>query len=202
TMAMQKLPLILPAENMQTTSGPMHRLIERGKALEQAGETEIVSIFGVQPWLDIPEMGCSVVVVTNGDQRAAERHASDLASDFWRSRREFDVELTPVDKAIRQALAVEGGPVVFAESSDSTGSAGRWTRGGKAYTTGVEPRMGRSVVLEGGQVRILIAEWSAMTVDPELFRSHGIDPQRMKIVVVKSPNGFRAEYEPIAKKIF
>ena len=41
-----------------------------------------------------------------------------------------------------------------------------------------------------------------MTVDPELFRSHGIDPQRMKIVVVKSPNGFRAEYEPIAKKIF
>ena len=41
-----------------------------------------------------------------------------------------------------------------------------------------------------------------MTVDPELFRSHGIEPRRMKIVVVKSPNGFRAEYEPIARKIF
>jgi microcystin degradation protein MlrC len=271
-MAMQKLPLIVPAENMQTTSGPMHLLIERGKALEKAGETEIVSIFGVQPWLDIPEMGCSVVVVTNGDQRAAERHASDLASDFWRSRREFDVELTPVDKAIRQALAVDGGPVVFAESSDSTGSGspgdstgvlrplleaglqepaaiflvdpeavgkaaeagagatvtmriggkfdrknsrpvkvtghvrmisdGRWTAWGKGYNTGIETCMGRSVVLEVGQVRILIAERSAMTVDPELFRSHGIEPLRMKIVVVKSPNGFRAEYEPIAKKIF
>ena len=41
-----------------------------------------------------------------------------------------------------------------------------------------------------------------MTVDPELFRSHGIDPTYCKIVVVKSPNGFRAAYEPIAAAIF
>ena len=33
----------------------------------------------------------------------------------------------------------------------------------------------------------------------ELFRSHGIDPAQMKIVVVKSPAGFRAAYGPIAK---
>jgi microcystin degradation protein MlrC len=58
------------------------------------------------------------------------------------------------------------------------------------------------VVLESGQVLILVAERSSMTVDPELFRSHGIDPVYCKIVVVKSPNGFRAAYEPIAKGIF
>jgi len=46
------------------------------------------------------------------------------------------------------------------------------------------------------------AERSSMTVDPALFRSHGIDPEYCKIVVVKSPNGFRAAYEPIAKAIF
>ena len=40
-----------------------------------------------------------------------------------------------------------------------------------------------------------------MTVDPELFRSHGVEPLYCKIVVVKSPNGFRAAYEPIAKRI-
>lgn len=48
---------------------------------------------------------------------------------------------------------------------------------------------------------MLIAERPAMTVDPELFRSHGIEPLYCKIVVVKSPNGFRAAYEPIAKRI-
>ena len=62
--------------------------------------------------------------------------------------------------------------------------------------------MGRTVVLEVGQVQILMAERSAMTVDPALFQSHGIDPVYCRIVVVKSPNGFRAAYEPIAKAIY
>jgi microcystin degradation protein MlrC len=61
--------------------------------------------------------------------------------------------------------------------------------------------MGRAVVLDVGKIRLLVAERSAMTVDPELFRSHGIEPERMRIVVVKSPNGFRAAYQPIAKKM-
>ena len=61
--------------------------------------------------------------------------------------------------------------------------------------------MGRAVVLDVGKIRLLVAERSAMTVDPELFRSHGIEPERMRIVVVKSPNGFRAAYQQIAKKM-
>jgi microcystin degradation protein MlrC len=81
-------------------------------------------------------------------------------------------------------------------------SDGRWTARARGYNTGIETSMGTSVVFESGMVRILIAERPAMTVDPELFRSHGIDPVFMKIVVVKSPNGFRAAYEPIARRIF
>lgn len=271
-MAFRKLPLIVPAENMQTTSGPMHRLIDQAKTLERKGRAEAVSVFGVQPWMDIREMGGSVVVVGNRNSQAAERIAGTLARRFWESRREFDVQLIPVNQAIKKALAVEGGPVVLAESSDSTGSGspgdstgvlkelvaanltepsaifvvdpqavaqaiaagvgnsvtlkvggkfdrknskpvkltgsvrlisdGRWTPRARGYNTGIETSMGRSVVLEAGSLRILMAERSAMTVDPELYRSHGIEPLYTKIVVVKSPNGFRAAYEPFAKAIF
>ena len=81
-------------------------------------------------------------------------------------------------------------------------SAGRWVGRARGYNTGITTCMGRAVVLEVGQVQILMAERSSMTVDPELFRSHGIEPLYCKIVVVKSPNGFRAAYEPIAKAIF
>jgi microcystin degradation protein MlrC len=62
--------------------------------------------------------------------------------------------------------------------------------------------MGRAVVLDIGEIRLLVSERPAMTVDPELFRSHGIEPGRMRIVVVKSPNGFRGPYGSIAKKVF
>jgi microcystin degradation protein MlrC len=211
-------------------------------------------------------------VVTNGNAMSADRYAAELARKFWDSRREFDLKLVPPKHAIRQALRIEGGPVVLAESSDSTGSGspgdstgvlkellaanlsepaaiflvdpdgvaqaaaagvgaavsleiggkfdrvnskpvqvsgrvrlisdGRWVARARGYNTGIEVQMGRAAVLQVGQVRILLAERSAMTVDPELYRSHGIDPCHMKIVVVKSPNGFRAAYKPIAKAIF
>ncbi|MBM3727218.1 MAG: M81 family metallopeptidase [Acidobacteria bacterium] len=271
-MFLRKLPLIVNAENSQSSSGPFGRLMRAAEALEAAGEAEAVSLFPVQPWMDIAEMGSAVVVVTNGDRKAAERVATDLASDWWRTREEFRVTLVAPEAAIRLAMAIDGGPVVLAESSDSTGSGspgdstgvlkhlvtaplagdaaiflvdpgavakayecgvggtvemsvggcfdtlnsqpvavrayvrllsdGRWTARARGYNTGIETHMGRAAVLEVGRVKILVAERSSMTVDPELFRSHGIDPVHCKIVVVKSPNGFRAAYEPIAREIF
>jgi microcystin degradation protein MlrC len=272
TMAWRKLPLIVNAENQQTSHGPARRLFARAEALESSGKAEAISIFSVQPWMDIHEMGSAVVAVTNGDARAADRQAAAIAQKYWDTRRDFEVELTPVEEAIELALATKGGPVVLAESSDSTGSGspgdstgvlkylvkaaltepaaiflvdpvaavglaavgvgatvrlslggrldrknskpvrvegrvrlisdGRWTARARGYNTGIETCMGTTVVFECGKVQILIAERSAMTVDPALFRSHGIDPLYCKIVVVKSPNGFRAAYEPIAKRIF
>lgn len=270
-IAYRKLPMIVPAENMQTTHGPMHRLIARGQQWESGARALAVSVYGVQPWLDIEEMGCSVVVVGN-DQKRAERMVDELAQRFWDTRREFAVRLTPPERAIREALRISGKPVVLAESSDSTGSGspgdstgllrpliqarltqpaaiflvdpqavarahragvgatitmaiggrldparsrplkvtgrvrvlsdGCWTPRARGYNTGIETSMGRAAILQVGTVRILLAERSTMTVDPELYRSHGIEPLDMKIVAVKSPNGFRAAYEPIAKGIF
>ncbi len=272
TMAWRKLPLIIPAENAQTYRGPMHKLIQAAQTLERAGKAEAVSIFPVQPWLDIAEMGCAVVSVTNDNLKAAQQQADTLARRLWDRKQDFDVHLVPPEKAIAKALRVKDGLVVLAESSDSTGSGspgdstgvlkhlikaplekpaaiflvdppavaraveagvgatvtmkiggafdkehskpvkvtgrvrlisdGRWTARARGYNTGITTCMGRSAVLEAGQVQILIAERSAMTVDPELFRSQGIEPLHCQIVVVKSPNGFRAAYEPIAKEIY
>ena len=62
-------------------------------------------------------------------------------------------------------------------------------------------QMGRAAVLTIGEISLLVAARTAPTIDPELYRSHGIEPRDMKIVLTKSPLGMRAEYEPIAKAI-
>jgi microcystin degradation protein MlrC len=271
-MKYAKLPLIIPAENSQTYRGPMHKIWQVAQRSEAAGKAEAISIFPTQPWMDIKEMGTAVVVVTNGNAKSAQKRANKLGRRLWTGRKAFDVKLTPVEEAIAEALRTEGGPVVLAESSDSTGSGspgdstgvlkhlvkapltepaaiflvdpaavarafeagvgatvtmkiggafdkrnskpvkvtgyvkaisdGRWVARARGYNTGITTCMGRTVVFQVGQVNVLMAERSAMTVDPELFRAHGIDPAWCKIVVVKSPNGFRAEYEPIASRIF
>ena len=65
----------------------MSKLIRSAQALEASGKAEAVSIFPVQPWMDIAEMGCAVVAVTNGDTRAAQKHADALAAGCGTTRR-------------------------------------------------------------------------------------------------------------------
>ena len=50
-------------------------------------------------------------------------------------------------------------------------------------------------------IHILVSERPLITVDPGLYRAVGLEPKDAQIVVVKSPNLFRAAYEPIAHEI-
>src|SRR3954452_12847073 len=96
TMAFRKLPLIIPAENSQTHRGPMAKLIQSAQSLEASGKAEAVSVFPVQPWMDIAEMGCAVVAVTNDDPRAAQKHADALAARLWNNKAAYEVKLHSV----------------------------------------------------------------------------------------------------------
>ena len=50
-------------------------------------------------------------------------------------------------------------------------------------------------------IDILAVERSLYFVGQRVFASHGCDPANYRIVVVKSPNGFRPYYESIASAI-
>ena len=117
--AMRKLPLIVPAENMQTTHGPMKQVFDTGYAYRDAHpEVLSVSSFGVQPWLDIEEMGCATLAVADRNQASARDCAREMGERLWSLREEFTPRLLRPRQAIEQALAEPGSPVVLAESSD------------------------------------------------------------------------------------
>ena len=103
SIAYRNLPLIIPPENSQTHRGPMHALITAAQAVEASGLAEAISIFPVQPWLDIAEMGCSVVAVTNNRPKSAQRYADTFARRLWRGKNDFEITLTPVPEAIAAA---------------------------------------------------------------------------------------------------
>lgn len=274
----QKLPLIVPAENMQTTHGPMHELRAEAYWLEAEGAASAVSVFGVQPWLDVQDAGCSAVVVAT-EAEDARRLAARLAEQFWRRRRDFAVDLVDVDTAVRRALAIPRGPVILVDSADcpSSGAPGdstaalramldaglgaeggdlglsnlclapvvdaaaaaachnaglgapiRLSVGGKldparsqpVQITGLVERLtdgrfirkgpgftglpldaGPSAVIATGVIRLLVLSRAVPTSDPELYRAAGLRPETARIVVVKSPNQFRAAYAALAREI-
>jgi microcystin degradation protein MlrC len=119
-----RAPMLVPAEGQGTSHEPMAGLMAEAKTLEARPGVLAVSLFPVQPWLDIPRTGFSVMAVADGVERARtiEPMVRQLAWRAWELRGRFRVELLPVDEAIRRALAAEGGPFVLSESADSTGS--------------------------------------------------------------------------------
>ena len=61
--------------------------------------------------------------------------------------------------------------------------------------------MGNAAVVEIGDVTLLLTERTGPGSTPLLYRCVGLEPKDFKIVVVKSPAGFRAEYEPFAADV-
>jgi microcystin degradation protein MlrC len=57
------------------------------------------------------------------------------------------------------------------------------------------------VWVESEGIHIVLTNMRTQVVSPEVFSRLGIDPQKMKIVIVKSSQHFRAEFEPIASEI-
>jgi len=58
--------------------------------------------------------------------------------------------------------------------------------------------MGMGAGVQVNDVTLLLVERTGPGSSPALYRSVGLEPKDFKIVVVKSPAGFRAEYEPFA----
>ncbi|MCE9532535.1 MAG: M81 family metallopeptidase [Planctomycetes bacterium] len=61
--------------------------------------------------------------------------------------------------------------------------------------------MGPSVVLRHGAVRIIVTSRSGPHFAPQLFEAAGFDPFTAGVLIAKSPCGFRAAYQPRARKI-
>ena len=119
-VGMRKLPLIVPPENQQTTHGPMKTVWDTAEAYRRSHpEILSVSVFGVQPWLDIDEMGCATLAVADANRESAQTCAREAARKLWDVKAELEVQRVDPRAAIREALATPGGPVVLADSADS-----------------------------------------------------------------------------------
>jgi len=117
-----KLPLVLTAFNASTSGdGPFAHLMQQAKAMERAPGVLSTSLFFVGSYLDMPDMGCSSLVVADADPEQAVQGAEALARDFWGQRRAFAVRSLSVAEAVARGRAIEGGPVLLLDTADTTG---------------------------------------------------------------------------------
>lgn len=122
TMAQAKLPMVVTGFHGSTFgAGPFAHLMRQTKALEAQPGILSTSMFPVGSYIDMPDMGCSSVVITDNDPGRAEAEARGLATALWTARREFYVETLPVATAVARGRAVAGRPILLLDTADTTG---------------------------------------------------------------------------------
>lgn len=114
-----RAPMLAPAQKQRTSgTGPMARMNRLARSLE-TGPVHAVSYFCVQPWMDLPEMGFTAVVVAEEADLSAQL-ARQIAETAWAAREEFLVEMHTPAEAIRLGLQQKG-QIVLADAADCVG---------------------------------------------------------------------------------
>lgn len=113
------VPALLPPAGYTTLNGAFKELMDRAVAMVDQGKLLDVSIFPVQPWLDIKEISSRIVAVSE-DGKQAERFVKELAQGLFDLRDAAQPELYGVDEIIDIAEKnTTGKPVILADSADS-----------------------------------------------------------------------------------
>jgi microcystin degradation protein MlrC len=119
--ALAKPPLLINIMLHDTSCEPLRSFMEEARALEQKPGILRVNVLPGFAYADVPQMGPSIVVVTDGDTEMARREAERLAERLWDARARMVADLPDAATAVAQALRAERRPVVLVETGDNVG---------------------------------------------------------------------------------
>jgi microcystin degradation protein MlrC len=124
----QRVPIISPTVLQWTGASPWMDLVQRALTWEAREPDLYVNFFFGFPFADVPDVGMTFQVMTNGDPGLARRVADDMASAAWRQRKALlgstKVHTIPEGVTLAKAAMARGAtPVVLADHSDRSGSA-------------------------------------------------------------------------------
>ncbi|HLM13395.1 MAG TPA: M81 family metallopeptidase [Reyranella sp.] len=124
----QRVPIISPTVLQWTGASPWMDLVQRALTWEAREPDVYVNFFFGFPFADVPDVGMTFQVMTNGDPGLARCVADDMAAAAWRQRKALigstKVHTIPEGVSLaKQAMASGAAPVVLADHSDRSGSA-------------------------------------------------------------------------------
>jgi len=127
TKATRKPGVITPSVYQGTGVSPAMEIMERARIWEERAADAYVSVAFGFAYADVPDVGATVMVMTNGNQALADEIAQDMSDFIWNKREAFAGRKLPkVKEGVAEAIAAARAgrtPVVVADHSDRTGNS-------------------------------------------------------------------------------
>ena len=79
-------------------------------------------------------------------------------------------------------------------------SDGEYVNAGPMHA-GVRVKLGKTAVIVCNGIEVLVTSHAETPIDLNIFRSHGIEPTRRRVIALKGKGHFRASFEPIAERV-
>jgi microcystin degradation protein MlrC len=119
--AIRKIPLIWSPECQVTAHPPMNEVMAQVFAAEERPGILAITFSTGFPWADVPNMGPSVIVITDGDQALAQQTADEIGDWVWaRRERWYHTPLT-VAEGLAEGRQAGRFPILLADMADNTG---------------------------------------------------------------------------------
>jgi microcystin degradation protein MlrC len=116
-----KIPMLAGGQRQYSHAEPMLGVKHLAHDIESERGVLNVSYLPGFPWADIEPTNFTIIVTTDNNPKQAEEAAKRLARYIWERRAEFVVTPTPVDEAVKRAMAAPEGPIVLADIGDNPG---------------------------------------------------------------------------------
>jgi len=151
TMASTVIPAVPNILQQNTDREPMRSIIAAAARVQSTDGVLSAVVTEGYPYADVPEMGMRSIVITDGDQDAAQRYADELAGLTWSQREQLGATAPSAEEAMsRLPPRSPDGPTLVLDVGDNIGA-------GSA---------GDSVVLLRAALRHGVRDLAAIIVDP------------------------------------
>jgi len=126
TQALRKPGIVSASIYQASDYPPMKNIYDRCREWETHDGVYCVSAAPGYAYSDVPDIGMSIIAVTDGDQALAETIAQDVSDYAWSMKESFNRPLPKPKEAVEEIKRlVEAGekPIVVADGADRTGDS-------------------------------------------------------------------------------
>lgn len=120
-MAIHQLPMFWSTRCQVTAHPPMDEVMARLHEMERRPGMICMTVATGFPWADVPEVGSSVIAVTDGDRDLAQQTADEFGAWIWEQRERWYSPPMSVRDALTAGERTGRYPIILADHADNTG---------------------------------------------------------------------------------
>lgn len=140
TSSYRRVPIAINILRQGTSDEPMKTIMAKAREFEKTPGVLAINVVEGFPYADVPEMGMSVIVITDNDQELADTISEQLEDLLWESKQDFLADSLTIEQALSYAAQKSDKPVILLDTGDNVGG------GSPGDTTGIL-QMARSMKL-------------------------------------------------------